>query len=142
MIDWAMRGQTKPVGVSNPEAVLHRPRGYEDAEAVERGKAARSVIQMALGRHNCAKLPACPEHGKAVCECVPCLDPRHVEDLQRAREALQAFGLAEMAPAADLTCSTCHKVKPRSCYSKSNQTCRACLSEKKAVREAKQAVTS
>lgn len=109
------------------DATLYRPRAAAQVEADERRQAARSVIRLALGRHAC---PALASHPK------PCLDPRHKDDVRDAREVLQTCGLADHEPVTQLRCSTCHRRKAVSQFAKSNETCKPCLSAKKAAREA------
>jgi hypothetical protein len=97
MIDQASRGPYKP-GVSPKigsadDVALHMPLASQDAEEAERGKAARTVVRMLLGRHNCPRLPACPTHGRELCDCHPCNDPRHHEGAAVAADAVRALGL-------------------------------------------------
>lgn len=128
MIAMAARKPTRPVGVNNPDATLHQPRGYEDADAEERRKAVRTVIRLALGRHDCPALASRPK---------PCRDRRHKADARDAREVLETCGLADTEPVAQLRCSTCHRSKPVNRFPKSIQTCKACLAKKKTDREAR-----
>jgi len=97
MIDQASRGPYKP-GVSpkvsgDDDVTLHMPRASQDVEEAERGQAARTVVRMLLGRHSCPRLPACPTHGRELCDCHPCNDPRHDDDAAHAAEAVRAHGL-------------------------------------------------
>ena len=140
MIEAAARGPAKP-GVSAAvhraaDAALYRPRSSGDAEETERLTTIRQVIRMALGRHNCARLPACPAHGQDRCDCNPCRHPQHGDDMALAAGALRALGLADEARTTHLTCGTCHRSKAVSQFSARHQTCKSCLSEKKAAREA------
>jgi hypothetical protein len=98
MIEQASRGPRKP-GVSpkigsEDDVALHMPRASQDAEEAERGRAARTVVRMLLGRHDCPRLPACEAHGQKACDCHPCRHPDHAEDAALAGEALQSFGLS------------------------------------------------
>lgn len=139
MIDIASRDWKPGVSATmhhEAEAVLYRPRMDADFEAQERAKASRSVLRMALGRHDCPRLAPCDEHGQEPCDCRPCHHPNHADDTALAGEALLAFGLAEQERPTHWTCSTCHRVKAVSRFAKTNQTCKECLSKKKAAREA------
>jgi hypothetical protein len=139
MIDMAAREYRPGVPATmhhEAEAVLTRPRASQDVEAAERAAAVRSVIRMALSRHNCPRVAACAEHGQDVCDCRPCLHPEHAADASLAHETLRACGLAENERVTHLVCSTCHKSRVVSAFSKKNQTCKECLSEKKRAREA------
>jgi hypothetical protein len=98
MIDQASRGPYKP-GVSpkvsgDDDVTLHMPRASQEVEEAERGKAARTVVRMLLGRHSCPQLLACPAHGRERCDCEPCHHPAHAEDAALAGEALRSFGLS------------------------------------------------
>jgi hypothetical protein len=137
MIAMADRQPTRAVGINNPDATLHRPRSDEQVEAEERAAAGRSIVRLTLGRHACAELMSCPRHGRKACgRHRRCSHPQHADDLALAVEALQAFGLAEHEPVTQLRCSTCHRRKAVSQFARSNETCKPCLSTKKAAREA------
>lgn len=140
MIEVAARGPFKP-GVSatmhhEAEAVLLRPRAAQDVEEQERATAARMAVRMAFSRHSCPLLDACPQHGRELCDCSPCTSAQHADDVALAVEALQALGLTETAAITRMVCSTCHRSKPLSKFSKRTTTCKDCLSAKKAAREA------
>jgi hypothetical protein len=138
MIAAACRNPTRAVSISNPDATLYRPRGYEDAEAEERAKAGRQVLRLVLAGHDCAALPACPDHGRDVCDCHPCLHPDHADDMALALEALETFGLKD-ADALTRRCSTCHLVKNADRFPNGKETCKTCLYRRsKAAREAGQ----
>lgn len=135
MIEAAVRGPAKPV-VGNMHhgagSTLHRPRSAAEAEETEQGKAARSILRMLLGRHDCPQLPAWAAHGREVCACNPCLDPAHVGDLAFADETLKAFGLKEEARATHRTCGVCGKSKAQSQFgSTRHDTCKGCQVEAK-----------
>lgn len=139
-IEYAARGPAKP-GIPAAvhraaDAALYRPRSSGDAEAAEHRTTIRQVIRMALGRHDCARLPACPAHGQARCNCNPCRHPQHGNDMALAAATLRAFGLVDESRITHLMCGTCHKSKALSQFSATNQTCKGCLSSKKAAREA------
>ena len=140
MIEAAARGPAKP-GVSAAvhrvaDAALYRPRSAGDAEEAEQRTTIRQVIRMALGRHDCARLPACQVHGQELCECNPCRHPQHGDDMALAAAALRAFGLVDETRSTHLMCGTCHRSKAVSQFSARHQTCKGCLSSKKAAREA------
>jgi hypothetical protein len=142
MIEAAARGPAKP-GVSAAvhraaDAALYRPRSPGDAEEAERLTTIRQVIRMALGRHDCARLPACPEHGQGRCACNPCRHPQHGDDAALAAASLRALGLVDESRITHLTCGTCHRSKALSQFAARHQTCKGCLTEKKAAREAGQ----
>lgn len=136
MIAAACRNPTRAVGISNPDATLYRPRGYEDVETEERARAGREVLRLVLAGHDCAALPACPKHGRDVCDCRLCLHPDHADDMALALEALETLGLKD-ADALTLQCSTCHLVKAVDRFPKGRETCKTCLYRRsKAAREA------
>ena len=140
MIEAAARGPAKP-GVSPTvqiaaNAALHQPRGSAEVEEAERLTTIRQVIRMALGRHDCAKLPACPAHGQVQCECNPCRHPQHADDMALAAGTLRGLGLVDESRSTHLMCGTCHRSKAVSQFSARHQTCKSCLSSKKAAREA------
>lgn len=140
MIEAAARGPAKP-GVSAAvhraaDAALYRPRSSGDVEEAERLTTIRQVIRMALGRHDCARLPACPAHGQGRCKCNPCRHPRHGDDVALAAGTLRGLGLVDESRTTHLMCGTCHRSKAVSQFSGTNQTCKGCLSEKKAARVA------
>ncbi|TDD54546.1 hypothetical protein E1286_04975 [Nonomuraea terrae] len=135
MIDLAVYQPSRSVGGYNADATLHRARGSEDVEQAERAAAARVIVQLVLGRHECALLPVCPEHGSDVCDCRPCTHPDHASDMELAGEALRAFGLVEHERVERKSCVTCFRSKPISQFSRINDTCKVCLSAKKKAKE-------
>lgn len=136
MIAAACRNPTRAVGISNPDATLYRPRGYEDVEAEERAKAARSVVRMALGRHSCPDLAACARHGRELGRRRACKHPQHVVDMAVALEVLEALGLKDGGLTTHRKCSTCHLSKSVERFPKGRDTCKTCLHKKsKAGRE-------
>lgn len=88
------RGAVAPKIGSEDEVTLHMPRATREVEEAERGRAARTVVRMLLGRHACPRLPACEVHGRESCGCNPCHHPDHAEDAALAGEALESFGLS------------------------------------------------
>ena len=111
-------------------ATLYKPVG--SAEDVERGKAARTLLRMALGRHTCPALPACPTHGRKPCDCNPCTDPNHAADKALADEARRAFGLVDEPRATHRICDRCRKSKALSQFgSTHHDTCKSCQVEAK-----------
>ena len=144
MIDMAARGDWLP-GVSatmhhEAESSLHRPRSSQEEEAAERRKAGRTVLRMALGRHDCAELDPCPKHGVKPCSRHRrCSHLQHDDDMALALEGLQALGLADSG-VLTRKCSTCHLVKAADKFPKERETCKSCLyGRSKAAREAGQA---
>jgi hypothetical protein len=111
-------------------ATLYKPVGT--AEDVERAKAERTLLRLALGRHACPALPACPEHGRQVCDCNPCLHPDHAADRAGADDARKAVGLLDDPRATHRTCDVCGKTKAQSQFgSTHHDTCKGCQVEAK-----------
>lgn len=140
MIDMAARGPSKP-GVSKTfhgkaHALLWQASSPEDVEAAERSKAARSVVRLALGRHACPALAACPVHGRDVCGCAPCSDQRHQVDAESVLPALRLLGLAEDLPRTSRKCHACKKPKPLSAFTE-RATCDECCAVERDRRTAK-----
>lgn len=101
-----------PSILGNADALLMHRRGDEDAEARELTQVRRVVVRMALGRHACPELPACPTHGQAACSCTPCTHPGHGDDLRAGAETLRLLGLADADLGPRRTCQGCKRSVP------------------------------
>lgn len=119
--------QASPHGAR--DALLYRPRTREDTAGEEARRAARVVVRLALGRHNCPRLTRCDVHGDAVCDCRPCTSKQHEDDVAFALAALRVAGLAEAGPRGERHCAQCHQAKPESAYSERRAICQECRRE-------------
>ena len=130
MIDLAAQGDRMPSVPATmhheAESSLYRPRASEDAEALERVAAGRTVLRMVLGRHGCGDLAVCACHGRDLCPERSCSHAEHGDDVVLAVEALEAFGL-KVADAPARRCSTCHLVRSADRFPGGKETCKTCL---------------
>lgn len=109
-------------------ATVHQPRGSDDNS--EQAKAGRTTLRMALLRHECPELPACPIHGKNPCDCHPCDSPVHADDMALLDEALRAFGLIYQPRNTHRVCEVCGIPKPqRQFNATTHDRCNKCVVE-------------
>ncbi|WP_144070232.1 hypothetical protein [Nonomuraea indica] len=137
MIDQAL-WQPRPAAGSDLHAAsltLHQPRADQDAEAAEHAKAGRSMVRLALGRHDCVLLPACPAHGRELCGCVTCDNPAHAGDVDLLDLALKASGLRDEPRDTHRDCSVCHKPRRLDRFAHASDVCKYCQADAKAARK-------
>lgn len=128
-----------PAWVGSSQALLSGVGGYEEIEAAERSRAARAVVRLAFGRHDCPRL------ADETAEC----GPEHAVAAADALTALQVLGLAPEDPALRRKkCSTCKVSKPLDEFPADpsaalgvHAVCRLCQQAQRRRREAKKAMS-